>query len=208
MKYSEMDWGTMEAVVNKLGGMDGVQRFLRGEVTLAEPAKRWREQDGVIYFTLPPTDGTTGPEWIKRLEKKNFRLSQWATDVLKSKDFKPTTGVVNEVAVLKGMLFENSNRTTKNIRAEADKRKLNKPNAEVACLIRENFSNEEIEAMGLWYIVAMHDPIKDSVGDPCLLHAGRGGVGRWLNTCYGSPDDRWVRGSGFAFAVSQVSPQN
>jgi hypothetical protein len=148
MKYSEMDWGTMEAVVNKLGGMDGVQRFLRGEVTLAEPAKRWREQDGVIYFTLPPTDGTTGPEWIKRLEKKNFRLSQWATDVLKSKDFKPTTGVVNEVAVLKGMLFENSNRTTKNIRAEADKRKLNKPNAEVACLIRENFSNEEIEANG------------------------------------------------------------
>lgn len=31
MKYVEMNWGTMEAVVNKLGGLDGVQRFLRGD---------------------------------------------------------------------------------------------------------------------------------------------------------------------------------
>lgn len=28
-----MDWGTMEAVVNKLGGMEGVERFLRNETT-------------------------------------------------------------------------------------------------------------------------------------------------------------------------------
>lgn len=27
-----MEWGTMEAVVNRLGGMDGVQRFLAGKV--------------------------------------------------------------------------------------------------------------------------------------------------------------------------------
>lgn len=32
MKYSKMDWGTMEAVVNKLGGMEGVERFLRDEM--------------------------------------------------------------------------------------------------------------------------------------------------------------------------------
>jgi hypothetical protein len=31
MKYAEMNWGTMEAVVNKLGGLDGVQHFLRGD---------------------------------------------------------------------------------------------------------------------------------------------------------------------------------
>jgi len=30
MKYPKMEWGTMEAVVNKLGGMEGVQRFLSG----------------------------------------------------------------------------------------------------------------------------------------------------------------------------------
>ncbi|MFA5942313.1 MAG: hypothetical protein WC798_01430, partial [Candidatus Paceibacterota bacterium] len=32
MKYSKMDWGTMEAIVNKLGGMEGVERFLRDEM--------------------------------------------------------------------------------------------------------------------------------------------------------------------------------
>jgi len=139
----------MEAVVNKLGGLEGVQRFLCGEVTVSEPIKRWREQDGVIYFTLPPTNGTTGPQLIDRLEKKGFRLSKWAKDVLNSKDFKPTTGVVNEIAVLKGVLFEDDDRITKKIRAEADKRKLATPNAEITCQIREMFTDEEIEAMGL-----------------------------------------------------------
>ncbi len=34
MKYADMTWGTMEAIVNKLGGMDGVQRFLSGELVM------------------------------------------------------------------------------------------------------------------------------------------------------------------------------
>jgi hypothetical protein len=34
MKYPTMDWGTMEAVVNKLGGMEGVGQLLRGEMKL------------------------------------------------------------------------------------------------------------------------------------------------------------------------------
>jgi len=34
MKYSNLDLGTIEAVVNKLGGMEGVQRFLRGEISV------------------------------------------------------------------------------------------------------------------------------------------------------------------------------
>lgn len=34
MKYSTMDWGTMEAVVNKLGGLEGVAQFLRSETEI------------------------------------------------------------------------------------------------------------------------------------------------------------------------------
>jgi hypothetical protein len=123
--------------------------------------------------------------------------------VLRSPDFKPTSGVTTEVAVLKGMLFEDNDRITKKIRAEADKRKLSKPNAELACLIREKFTDKEIEAMGLWYIVAMHEPINDSGGEPSLLNASRYDVGRWLGAYYGRPGSRWGRDSGFAFAVSQ-----
>ncbi|MBU3934487.1 hypothetical protein KKC00_00760, partial [Patescibacteria group bacterium] len=87
----------------------------------------------------------------------------------------------------------------------AERRKLAKPNAEVACLIREMFSDEELETMGLWWIVVFHEPIRDSDGDPCLLSAYRGGGGRWLYADDDRPDGHWNSDNGFAFLVSQVS---
>lgn len=199
---------SVEAVFNKLGGVEGARRFLRDELSVSEPTRSWREEDGVIYFSVT-SDGTTGEDWIKRLEGNGFPVVFGsAKHVLCSPDFKPTSGVTTEVAVLKGMLFEDNDRITKKIRAEADKRKLIKPNAELACLIREKFTDKEIEAMGLWYIVAMHEPINDSGGDPRLLRADRDDGGRWLSACSDGPGDRWGRGSGFAFAVSQVGSQS
>jgi len=196
--------GQLNAIVKKLGGEEGALRFLRGELTVSEPVRAWREQGGVIYFSVT-SDGTTGEEWIKRLEGKGFRVGGYAEDMLRSKDFKPTNGVTTEIAVLKGILFADSERLTKNIRTEADKRKFEKPNAEVACLIREKFTDEEIEAMGLIWIVTMHEPIKDSDGFPNLLGAYRNDGGRWLRGSWAIPDGRWDRESGFAFVVSQVS---
>lgn len=201
MKYSELNLGQVEAIVNKLGGMDGVQRFLRGEITVSEPARKWCEVNSIIYFSVT-SDGTTGKGWVKRLEKKGFRTGECAKSMLLSDDFKPTNGVMYEIAVMKGMLFSDSDRTTKNIRAEADTRKFTKPNAEVACLIREKFTDEELEAMGLWYIVVMHEPINDSVGNPFLLGAHRNGAGRWLDAYYGSPGRGWDRDYWFAFVAS------
>src|SRR3990167_9358199 len=171
--------GQLNAIVKKLGGHDGAIKFLQDKLTVSEPTRNWREQDGVIYFSVT-SDGTTGPQWIERLEGKGFRLSDYAKSVLRSPDFKPTSGVTTEIAILKGMLFADNDRITKKIRAEADKRKLTKSNAEVACLIRENFSDKEIEALGLWWIVAMHEPIKDSGGGPSLLGADGYDGGRWL----------------------------
>lgn len=195
--------GRIQAVWNKLGGEEGVDRFLRGELAVSKPNRTWHEHGGVIYFSVT-SDGTSGAQWIERLKAKGFRLSTYAESVLRSKEFHPTDGVTTEVAVLKGLLFQDNDRITKNIRAVASTWKLEEPNAEVACLIREMFSDEELEAMGLWWIVAMHDPIKDSDGDPSLLSASRSVDGRWLDAIYGSPGGRWSRGSGFAFAVPQV----
>ena len=198
--------GQLNAIVKKLGGHDMALRFLRGELSVSEPTRSWREEDGVTYFSVT-SDDTTGEGWIKRLEDKGFRVGDYAKSVLRSSDFRPTSGVTTEVVVLKGMLFEDNDRITKKIRAYAGERKLIAPNAEIACLIREKFTDAEIEAMGLWYIVTMHEPINDSGGGPSLLHASRYGVGRWLSACGGRPDDGWDRDSGFAFAVLQVSSQ-
>ena len=169
----------------------------------------WYEKDGVIYLSVT-SDGTTGEQWISRLESKGYRSSDYAKSILRSPDFKPTSGVTYNIAVLKGELFSDSDRVTKNIRAQAyactfTPEKLSDPNAEVACLIREKFSDDELKAMGLTWIVAMHEPIKDSVGDPSLLDADRRDDGCWLHAHWGIPGSRWPRDSGFAFVVSQVS---
>lgn len=204
MKYGDLNLGQIEAVVNKLGGMDGVNKFLRGELIVSEPARRWREENGIIYFSVT-SDGTTGEEWIARLENKIFRVGDYAKSVLRSKSFKPTSGATYEIAVLKGELFIDSDRTTKTIRKEAKNRKFSTPNAEIVCLIREKFSDKELETMGLYWIVVMHEPIKDSDGDPILLSVSRGDDGSWLGAHYDNPDNKWLRGYGFAFVVSQVS---
>jgi hypothetical protein len=210
-KFASADYthGQTNAIIKKLivqAGPDGPMRFLRGEISVSEQARKWREQDGVIYFSVT-SDGTTGEEWIARLEGKGFRVGDYAKSVLRSADFKPTTGITTEVAVLKGMLFEDNERITKNIRKVAADRKLETPNAEIACLIREMFTDEEIKAMGLTWIVAMHEPIKDSDGGPGLLGADRYGDGSWLSAYCGEPDGGWDREVGFAFAVSQVGTQ-
>ena len=204
MKYGNLTLGQIEAGVNKIGGEEAFLKLLRGELTVSEPVRRWMEKDGVIYFSVV-SDGTTGPQWIRRLEKKDFRLSKWAKDVLNSPNFKPTNGTIYNCAVIKGEFFSDENRITSKIRAEADGRKFTKPNAEVACLIRENFSDEEIEAMGLWWLIIMHKPINDSDGDPLLLGANRYDEGRWLNAYYDRPDNRWNRENGFVFLAPLLS---
>lgn len=198
--------GQLNDIVKKLGGSEMALRFLRGELSVSEPIRSWREEDGVIYFSVT-SDGTTGDGWITRFESKGFRVGKYAKRALRSLDFKPTKGVTTEVAVLKSVLFEDDNRSTKSIRAEADKRKLSKPNAELDRFIREKFTDEAIEQMGLVWIVAMHEPIDASDSELYLLDAGRDEFGCWLNTRNDRPGLKWNRGRGFAFAVSQVCSQ-
>lgn len=164
---------------------------------------RWKDNgDGTIDFVLPPTDGTTGEQWIKRTEKKGNHISDFAKQVLLSKGFKPTTGVTYTVKVLKGSFFSDSCRTTKNILAEAKKYKLSNINAEAACLIREYFMDEELRAMGLLHIVVMHDPIKHSDGSRWLLVARLDGGGQCLDCFYFNLADVWDRIHGFAFSAA------
>lgn len=173
------------------------------ESTPDEPTKPWREENGVIYFSVT-SDGTTGKEWIKRLKRKRFGVTKEARMLLLSPNFKPTSGVTTEIAVLKGTLFEGEIRTTGQIRAEAKRRNLTEPNAEVACLIREKFTDKEIEAMGLWYIVAMHVPIEGPDNLPYLLRANRSVHGSFLLVGRGMLFDGWRKEGGFAFSIPQV----
>ena len=173
------------------------------KLTVSTPVRSWHEKNGVITFRVT-SNGRTGEEWITYFESRGIIvLARWGKDVLRSTGFKPTNGVTTEIAVLKDELFTDADLTTSFIRAEADKRGLTKPNAEAACLIRELFTDAEIKAMGLNWIVAMHGPTEDSDRSPLLLGAGRAVDGSWLSALYGGPVGGWPRGYGFAFAASR-----
>jgi len=208
---AEVKPGKLNALVKNIMRQTGetdpneaVRLVNSGEWVVSKPIRSWREVDGVIYLTVTLDKPTAGDEWIPRTEKKGNRVGDYAKSVLRSKNFKSSAAGTHEIIILKGSLFEENDRITQNIRAKAKEMKLQTPNADIACLIREQFSDKEIEAMGLWWIVAMHEPIEDSDGDPSLLTASRDGGGRWLDACYGSPDHSWCRGSGFAFLAPQV----
>jgi len=197
--------GLLCDLMEKLCGEDGklwleaFKKFLRKEQCWM---KRWTEKDNVIYFTLV-SNGKTGDEWINHFEGKKLPVGSYAQSVLRHKNFKPTkAGTVHNIVVLKGDLFSDENRITKNIRAEAKERKMTEPHAEVACLIRDAFSDKEIEEMGLSWINTMHEPIPDSGGDPLVLGTSRYDV-YGLYAYDDNPDDCWLRDYGFAFSVSQ-----
>ena len=193
---------------------NGAELALRlGFLTQAAPSRKPKSKpkpkfqiqpDGTITFSVK-SDGTTGEAWIARLEASGHKVSDYAKQLLLSADFVSTKkGTIHQLVVLPGKFWSSDNvRTTKNIRAEADKRKLVKPNAEVGCLIRMMFSNEDIVSMGLSWLVAMHEPIEDSGGSPFLLGTDVHDGDSWLYARWDSLDYRWDERSGFVFAVSQ-----
>lgn len=209
-----MLWETIETIIiGKLGGEKGSARLLRKESCVSEPVKSWREKGGIIYFSVT-SDGTTGEEWIARLESKKYEVSFYSRSVLLSPDFKPTKGVTTEVAVLKWVLFNAYDFVISKVCIEAERRELEKPNAEVACLIREKFTDKELMmGMSLSRIVVMSDTINDCRPKPTLLCVSCGiwgflgfwGYGGGLEIDFGEPVYRWEHDDGFAFAVSQVS---
>ncbi len=170
--------------------------------TVSEPPRSWREEGDVIYFSVT-SDGTTGESWITRLERKGVHL-EVAKQIIRNPCFTPTKGVTFQIAVLKGKIWSDRNRLTSTIRAEATRRGWQKPPAEVACLIREKFTDAQIEAMGLLWIITMHEPIEDSGRDPRVLGTSRFDSGSWLRAYNGDSGTSWYRGHGFAFVASST----
>jgi hypothetical protein len=184
-----------------------LKKFLRKEQcwVLAKKAAQ-TGGEGNIHFTVT-SNGMTREQWEQHLDGRGLRLSDWGRNVLRRASEAPTNGVTYNIVVRPGKKINDSDRITKKIRAAAVKKGWVKPHWEVACLIRDTLSDEQLEQMDLWYIVTMHEPIEDSGGGPYLLYSRRNDVGLWLYASYGRPDGYWFGGGGFAFAVPQVGTQ-
>lgn len=181
-EHRDINW--FEAIVDKLGGEAQAEKLLSGELTVSE---LWVERRSVIYFPVT-SDGTTGEEWIKRLERKGHRVVDQAKFILRSAEFKPTNGVTTEIAIFKGVYFEDNGRITNLIRDEMYFSGFKSPKVEIGCLIREKLTNRELNAMGISWLMVMHTPVNGSDGDPYLLSFIERDNDYQLSACEGGPD--------------------
>jgi len=208
--------GTLSDINEKLAGEDASQYLEhlkavgRGENpfpvnVVSVPGKAtWESKGDLIYITLPPSEGVTGPQWIERLENQDEQLSDDVKATLNSKDFKPTApGFVYRIVALKATFWKkDSGRTTKVIQAEGLFRKWLELHPEAVCIIRECFSDKQLEKMGIFWIAGIHKPIEVD-GDPHFLSAFRHDGGGWLFAFWAFPDFHWGDAGAFAWSLPQ-----
>jgi len=155
--------------------------------------------DGIIYLSLV-TDGASGEDWIFRLEKAGDKVGRYAKIVLRSKKFIPTKKT-HQVAIIKGSLLKDQNNFINELLKEAKLKKLARPTPELACIFREKFSNEDLEEMGLNWVVVMHRPAYDLNNDPIFLGIGRFGFGDAIKMIHGTQNVMCNHGFGFLFVL-------
>ena len=203
--------GQLNAFVKMLAEQSGyedvIEKTLRNEITFSINKKPWIEKDGRIYFEVT-TLGLTAEEWITRLKANGHKISNWAKDVLSKPDYdlnhRYEADKTLKIVLIKGKEIEkDSERLTKNLKAIAVKdfgtNSVSELKGELGLLIREKFSNKELEEMVLYYIVVLHEPIVDSVGRPRVLRSIRRGGESWVDASCGLESGYWGEGGAFAF---------
>ncbi len=187
MKYSNLNLRTIEAIVNKLGGMDGVKCFLSGELTVK---KKERECIFAVWKTIKLGTGLkTADNFRRALKAEGNIIGDWgASKILGRKEFtvaKEETEVdLVAVSIVDDLGFVNG-ATQKEIYEKAFKLGLKLCPAEVGPQLRLQFKNQP---KGEWLLIGM-EPIYDSDGDPYVFYVGRGRDGLWLDGYTGDPYD-------------------
>lgn len=148
--------------------------------------------------------GLSGKDWITRLGKADYRISSYAKDLILTDDFEKARtkkGKKFSIVFVKVADLGKTSVTTQELKDYAKRKGYELPTPEIALLLRETLTDEAIEEMGIWYVAALHDPIKDSDGDPRVLRVRRGGGGRWVNAGWGGPGGLWDGLGAFAFLL-------
>ncbi len=193
MKYGELNLGQIEAVVNKLGGMEGVKRFLSGETVATAPVRTWS-----TWKTLKLGTGLkTADDFRKALKASGFRIGDWANDVLGKPKF-AVSGVEREVELVKVTVKELTGKdraTRAEIYRVAKEKGLELCPAEVGPQLRLQYQDQPY---GEWLVIAM-EPITDSVGNLEVFDVRHGAGGRWLGGRFGGPELVWYSVLRFVF---------
>jgi len=185
MKYSNWTLGQVEAVFNKLGGDDGVRRFLAGELVVKETERQLK-----VWKTIKlGTDFRTADDFRKALKGNGFNIGDWANDILGKPAFMVATEEteVDLVKVTVAELGFKKGARRNQIYERARDLGLELCPPEVGPQLRLQYQDQP---NGEWILVAM-EPIVDSVGDPELFSVERDDSGLWLYSYWRNPVHFW-----------------
>jgi hypothetical protein len=178
--------------------------FAQGINTSSSVTNITKNQNGHYVVTITGR-ALTGTEEVARLESAGFRVDDYARQILTNGDYdnnhRLEAGKQYQVVLVPGKEITGF-RTTKKLKDYAAKFGYVVPKAGFVSLIRETISDEKMKEMGIWYIAALHEPIKDVDGTPSVLGSDRNGDGRLINAHWDIPAYEWFGDdAAFAFLV-------
>ena len=147
--------------------------------------------------------GKDAKELIKEMREKNIRISSYAEDMLKSKDFKIIKETEDAILIcLKvGDLGINKQYpTTDDIYGRIEELGLELCPAEVGPNYRLKYQDQPL---GEWVRVGMKQ-IAGRDGCPAFFDLGRGGDGLWLGGYWAEPSDEWDPGDEIVFRLRKL----
>jgi len=149
-----------------------------------------------VSFFRVASQGRSSEELISGKKSSGCFVNDWARGVMNSPAFITTDGRNYKSVIIRGDEFEDDDRSTWRIREKALKLGYRTPLAEVAPLLEEQVTDQDIREMDLWGLVVMHEPILVG-GHPFLLSFRK--EPRFFGVSRGTPHALWSRRLGFVF---------
>lgn len=179
--------GRIEAVWNILGGEEGVDRLLRGELVVSLP----KVSDLPIWKTVRLGTGLkTADDFRKALKKAGMKIGDWGSEILSNPAFKTSeTEMELDLVILSvASLGFKGGATVRDIVAMALEQGLQLCPAEVGPQIRLQYPDQKKDDS---FLIAM-DPISDPDGIPGIFDVVHDVSGRLrLNGNNGNPARPW-----------------
>lgn len=203
MKYPNITLGRVEAVWNKLGGEEGVDRFLRSEVIVTEP----KPADFQTWRTLKLGTGLKTADDFRKALNKIGCIGDWADDILGKSAFM-ASDTESEVELVVRSVEElgfKDGATREQVYNRAKEIGLDLCPAEVGPQLRLQYKDQP---KGEWLLIAM-EPITGSGGGLDVFSVERNDGGRqWLSGRSGRPDYFWRGHNRWVFLRRKVSSQS
>jgi hypothetical protein len=169
------------------------------------PTPEWREENGVRYFSVT-SNGRSGQDWIDYLQELCRPAGSHAGKTLLSPDFFDSSWadrITTELAVVLGFRFTHEERVTSSLIAFGVDQGWHRPAPDVACLIRDKFTDKQLAAMGVGKALnVLCKPLVPIPGeDPVILSVNRTSTGGMLGAPCGKDDGTWIPQDAFCWEV-------